>query len=140
MNVKGNPYEKRVTKSSKKGHTTYYRREAIWDYEEKVDKERERWRKLYADHKEELLAAQKKFRDDHPEQLDAHARDMLKKGGNEAREKIVQKRNELSSLVDECNCSFPVNLKWNEQEKAIAYFKKLKESRDRIRSEREKSL
>ena len=36
MNVKGNPFESHKTKN--------YKRDAIWDYEEKVDKEKERWR------------------------------------------------------------------------------------------------
>lgn len=140
MNIKGNPYEARETKSGKKGHRNTYRREAIWDYEEKVDKEKARWRKLAADNREKMTAGIRKRFENDPAYGKEKAADMLAKGGNEARKKIAEKKTELKTLAEECGCVTPITMTWEKQDKSIAYFKKLKEVRDRMKAEREKSL
>lgn len=133
MNLKSNPYEKYDGGNN-------YKRDAIWDYEEKKDKEKQRWKKIYERDAEKLHAARRKFLADNPGYVNAKAAEMRKKGGDDARLEIVRRKKELGELVQECNCDFPLVLTWDKQEKAFAYFKKLKEARARIRAERENSL
>lgn len=143
MNVKGDPYKPRVTKGvySKKKTTTYYhRRGPIENYDEKVAKEKARWKEIYKRTKDKLIAATLKRYAENPEMMKEKARDMREKGGNAARAETTRRRTELMNLARECNCYFPVTTTWENQDKAIAYFKKLKEVRDKMEAERERSL
>ena len=140
MNIASDPHKKYAKKSGKKGHYYTYKRDKIDDYEEKVNREKERWRKIYADHKEELLALQKKYRDEHPEEMRTRALDMIAKRDPNHLENIRKKTVELSTIAKECCYKINPKIKMEDKERAIEYFKKLKETRDKIRSEREKSL
>ena len=132
MNIKGNPLE------PYEGNN--YKRDAIWDYEEKKDNEKKRWKELYNKNKAQFQQARREYVLNNPGYAMERVAEMHAKRPPDLLENIARRKKELADLVHECGCEFPINIPWDKQDKAIKYFKKLKEARDRIKAEREKSL
>lgn len=129
MNVREKPFEEY---KDKWGHKSA----PIWDYEEKVDREKERWRKLAKETREKCNEGiRRKYREEIGF-ANAKAAEMRKKGGDEARKKIAARKVALTKLAEECGCKTVVQTTWDKQDKAMAYFKKLKATRDKMREER----
>lgn len=133
MHVRKNPNE---SYTDKWGHKS----DPIWDYEEKVDREKERWKEMYRRDKKKFMAARKKYVEDHPEYAMERVMEMHAKRPPDLLDNIAKKKTELKTLAEECDCTCPITMTWDKQDKFIKYFKKLKEARARIKAERERSL
>ena len=134
MNIKYDPNQPVHNKN------VNYHRDAIYDYEEKVDREKERWRELAKQTREKCNEGIRRKFAEEPGYANQKAAEMRAKGGDSAREEIAMRKADLQALAEECNCTTPVVMTWDKQDKVFAYLKKLKEARARIKAEREKSL
>lgn len=105
-------------------------------YAQRQAKESRRWRELEKRTREKRNESIRKLYSENRKFATSKAAEMRQKGGDEARKKIAERKNALTKLVKECDCEFNVKTTWENQDKATAYFKKLKETRDRMKKER----
>ena len=116
--------------------TTEYRKEPIWDYEDKVDREKARWR-YYAKRDRAKLTQgirEKAARD--PEWYKKRAEIMRERRDPMHLENIRRTRVELREAAEAVGCTVRTKIPIPDSNKAIAFFKKVKERRDKIKAER----
>lgn len=105
-------------------------------YAQRQAKESKRWRELEKETREKRNKSIRKLYSENKKFATSKAADMREKGGDDARKEITARRTALKEIAESCDCQFPVTTTWENQDKAMAYFKKLKATRDKMRKER----
>lgn len=123
MNIK----RQRFTKEQKK------------DLKRKRQSESMRWKYYRRRDAEKIMEAQKAFYAAHPHINERNGRNMYKNGGEAARKRIVQERNELKMLSLQAGCNIDVRLRHDDIVKCMNYFEKLIEKRGIIKKSGGKS-
>lgn len=113
--------------------TGNYKRDVIWDYEDKVDAEKERWRKLAKRDRVKLREARAAYYALHPEVNVRNGKNLAK---HAPLKRIQQERNMTQALAEAAGCKINTSIPSEKLAKCRVYFEKLIENRDKIKRER----